>query len=149
VQEGAFASFNKVATPFEIRVRMVKVGTLAQRQQFLETLDTISRSLDFYRILTPERSYLNTNITGYRIVRDGARDAYCLWEVEVSFVEIREVQAEYSSTAANTANAKTAAARPTVNRGTLNAIPPASRIATAVDKALAPLRGIAHVIGAG
>jgi hypothetical protein len=149
VQEGSFASYNKVETPFEIRLRMTKGGTLASRQKFLDTLEDIAKSLDLYRILTPERSYLNVNITGYRVTRESATGAYFLAEVEITFREIRQVQAQYTSTASNTQNAKTPSAKPVDNRGTLNAIPAVGRVRTAVNNALAPLRSIAAVLGGG
>ncbi len=148
VQEGAFASYNKVNTPYEITLRMTKGGSLQSRQKFLDTLEIIAGSLDLFKVVTPERAYLNCNITGYRIVREGAQGAYFFAEVEVRFIEIRIVQAQYTSTATNTKNAVNPSAAPVVNQGTLNSVPPPSRIQTAVDKVLAPLRALAAFIGA-
>jgi hypothetical protein len=148
VQEGGFASYNKVSTPFEITFRMVKGGSLESRKQFLDSLESVSGSLDLYKVATPERTYLNCNITGYRVVRDGAQGAYFLTEVEVSFIEIRVAVAQYTSTAANTQNATNPAAKPVTNQGTLNSIPAASRVATAVNSVLTPLRRLAAIVGA-
>ncbi len=147
VQEGAFAAFNKTNNPFEITLRMTKGGSVADRQKFLDKLDTIAASLDAYKIVTPERTYLRCNITSYRVTRDGPKDAYFLTEVEITFIEIREVAAQYTNTAANTQNAKNPSAQPVVNRGTLNAITPASRVAAAIDSVLAPLRRLSSLIG--
>ncbi len=73
VQDQAFATYNKVATPFEITLRMVKGSTLASRREFLDKLETLGGTLDLYRILTPERTYMNCNILGYRLVREESK----------------------------------------------------------------------------
>lgn len=62
VEEGAFASYNKVATPFDVRVSMTKGGSAADRQSFLETAHAISQSLDLYDVVTPEMTYPSVNI---------------------------------------------------------------------------------------
>jgi hypothetical protein len=149
VQEGGFASYNKVASPYEITLKMVKGGTLSDRKTFLANLETVAASLDLYKVVTPERAYINANITGFRVTRDGAQGAYFLTEVEVSFLEVRPVQAQYTSTGANTTNAQNPSAQPVANQGTLNSTPPASRLQTTVDSVLGPLRSLANVIGAG
>lgn len=147
IQEGAFASYNKVATPYEMTLRMIKAGSLRERQEFLEKLETIAASLDFYNIVTPERTFVGSNITSWRFVRDGARDAYALTEVEITFVQIREVAAQYTSTAAKTADAANPSAQPVVNKGTLNAATPISRVGATVDAVLAPLRRLSALLG--
>ncbi len=149
LQNGAFASFNKVASPYDITLRMAKGGTLASRREFLEKLESIGTSLDMFRIVTPERTYNNCNIQGFRVVREDSRGAYFLDSVDVTFREVRTVTAQYTSTAANTVNAQNPSAEPVNNLGTLNAATPASRVSAAVDRVLAPLRRVASIIGAG
>lgn len=146
-QKGAFANYNKVASPYQLKLRMTKGGTLKDRQEFLATLETISASLDLYKILTPERVYQPTNIFGFRVVREGARGAYYFAEVEISFMEIRQVAALYTTTAQNTQNAKQPSALPVNNMGTLNATPPTTRVQAAINTVLAPLRSLAAIIG--
>ncbi len=148
VQEGGFAAYNKVGSPFEITLRMTKGGTLASRREFLDKLEKISASLDLYRIVTPERVYMKCNVSGYRVVREEQRGAYFLDAVDITFREIREVTAQYTSTAQNTENAQDPSATPVKNGGTINAVNPASRVGAAIDKALAPLRRVAEFIGA-
>lgn len=117
LQQGAFSSFNKVFRPFEIPLRMSKGGTLTDREQFINQLDDIAGDTNLYNILTPEKTYIGVNITRSEIARRGSSGAYFFAEVDVFFREIRQVQAQYSSTAMSTANAKDPDALPTVSQG--------------------------------
>jgi hypothetical protein len=117
VQRGAFASYNKVATPFEAVVRLSRSGSLDSRVTFLRQIDDASRSLELYYILTPERRYNNVNIVRYEVTRRGSQGAYFLTDVDVYFREIREVAAQYSTNTAATANAQQPSAQPAVNDG--------------------------------
>lgn len=147
VQQGGFAAYNKVAQPYQIRLRMTKGGSLKERQEFLEKMEAITASLDLYRILTPERVYNDCNIVQCRTVREGARGAFFFAEVEIGFIEIRQVTAQYTDTAQNTANAKNPSALPVSNRGTVNAVPPATRVQSAFDAVLSPLRSLSRELG--
>lgn len=117
VQQGAFASYNKVATPYEIVVRLSKSSDLEGRANFLTQLDNALRTLDLYYVLTPERGYQNVNLLRYEVTRRGSGGAYFLTEVDVFFREIRQVAAQYSSTSAATQNAQQPSAVPPVNQG--------------------------------
>lgn len=126
VQVGSFASYNKVIVPFEVSLRFSKGGDLGSRAAFLKSIDDIAGDTNLYSIVTPERTYLNVNITRYEVTRRGAEGAYFLCEVDVFFRQILQVTPQYSSTAANTSNAQNPAAVPPVNQGTLqpsNAVP--------------------------
>lgn len=119
VQQGAFASFDKVSNPFEILVRMYKGGTKEARKKFLDSIEAIAGTLDFYKILTPERTYLNVNVTRFEVARRGARGAYFLSEVDLYFREIRTVTASYSTRSTLTQNAQDPSAASVVNTGTV------------------------------
>lgn len=123
-EQGGFASYNKVNNPYELVVRLTKSSSRRARAEFLETLESISRSLDLYKVVTDVRVYERLNITRYEIRRDEARGAHFLQEIDVYFREIRLVQSDYSNTATNTTNAKRPGATPTVNVGTVNPLPP-------------------------
>jgi len=123
VQEGAFASYNKVATPFDIVVRMSKGRDLDARANFLRQCDTVLKSLELYSILTPERTYQNCNVTRIEVTRRGSEGAYFLTDVDVYFREIRQVAAQYSTTVAATQNAQQPSALPPVNQGVVQPAP--------------------------
>jgi hypothetical protein len=117
VQAGAFASYNKVQVPFELTVRLTKAGSVDDRERFLRAIEIAYRSLDLYYVLTPERTYLDVNITRYEVTRRGSNGAYFLTEVDVFFREIRQVAAQYSTSAAATRNAQEPSAWPSVSQG--------------------------------
>jgi hypothetical protein len=166
VQQGTFASYNKVKAPSEYMVRMTKGGgpqsssgspfanlagalvatsqplsqaqadyyALSQsallqgvvgasptnsgagaRQAFLQQIDTLAGSTQLVRILTPEWAYLSVNVTRYEVTRRGAAGAFFL-DVDVYFIQVIEVSAQYQSTS-DTSNAQDATAQPATNVG--------------------------------
>lgn len=117
VQQGAFASYNKVASPYEIVLRLVKSSDLEGRALFLQQLEAVSRTLDLYNIITPERIYEGVNMTRYEVTRRGSGGAYFLTEVDVFFCQIVQVAAQYSTSQAATRNAEQPNARPSVSQG--------------------------------
>lgn len=58
-EPNTFASYNKVATPFDVRVRMAIAADRATRTNFLATCETMVRSVDLFDVVTPEATYLN------------------------------------------------------------------------------------------
>jgi hypothetical protein len=123
VQDGGFASYDKVANPFETMVRMAKGGSQQERKKFLDSLDAIVGTLDLYDILTPEKTYLGVNVLRYEFARRGNRNAYFFTEVDLYFREIRTVTATYSNTAVTTQNAQEPSAAPVTNTGTVQGQP--------------------------
>lgn len=123
VQDGSFASYNKVALPFETVVRLMKGGTKEARKRFLDSIQAIAGTLDLYDIVTPERTYLNVNVTRFEVVRRGESGAYFLKEVDVYFREIRQVSATYTTTATSTENAQNPSAASVLNSGVVQAVP--------------------------
>lgn len=89
MESGQFGSYNKVATPWHNRVTVSKGGSLADRQAFETTLQHLAASLDLYNIVTPERAYLDCNITAVRLSRNAERGAGLL-TYDIDFVQIRQ-----------------------------------------------------------
>ena len=121
----SFASYNKVKLPYEARVRLCKAGTLADRQLLLSALDNAANNTALYSIVTPERTYKNADIQSYDLVRstdgDRAPDAYFLTQVDINFIEVISVQAQYSTTALQ--NAQNPSAQPQNALGTVQLQP--------------------------
>lgn len=88
LEEGSFESYNKVTLPYDIRVIMTKGGSLAERKDFLETVDSVVASLDLYTIVTPERVFSNANLTRQDYRRE-AESGVSLLTVELHATEIR------------------------------------------------------------
>lgn len=89
VEAGGFASYNKVATPAEIRVTVTKGGSDADRLAFLDTVKALVESLDLFDIVTPDSTFSKRNITRYDYRRTSDRGATLL-TVELTATEIRE-----------------------------------------------------------
>ena len=110
LEMGSFTNYNKVIEPYAVDVMMTKAsGGVQERGAFLALLDAFSNSTDLFMVITPEAVYPNCNIIGYDYSRehnDGAR----MIKVNIHLQEIREVEAEYTETKADSSTA-------TVNQG--------------------------------
>lgn len=122
LQDGKFSAYNKVIIPYTASVKITKGGSLTQRKTLLQQLDSISGDTNLYKLLTPEKSYMAINIASYKIRRMGAEGAYYFADLEIFFRNINAVSSQYSTTSANTVNAKNANATPAQNLGTLSPI---------------------------
>jgi hypothetical protein len=116
VQDGSFASYNKVQTPQTVVLRITKGGSQTERMAFVQSCELLVDSLALYWILTPERRYYNVNVLRTEFQRRGAGGAYFL-EVDLYFQEIRQVQAQYTTYGSTTQNAQDPAAQPAANQG--------------------------------
>lgn len=97
IEEGAFESYNKVATPFDVRVVMTKGGKTADRQIFLDTLDILISSLDLVDVVTPDKIYYSANIIHYDYERS-SKNGVQLLTVSIFLREIRLASAVKIST---------------------------------------------------
>ena len=68
-EEGAFATYNKVALPFEATVRFSTGGSPADRQSFLDSIAAIAGDLNLYDVVSPEQIYSSCNVIDYELVR--------------------------------------------------------------------------------
>lgn len=98
MEQGAFQTYNKVTTPYDVRVSMTKGGSEVERQAFLLTAERIAASLDLYDVLTPERKYSNANISHFDYRRTST-NGVTLLTVDFWLAEIRvTVPAAFSNT---------------------------------------------------
>jgi hypothetical protein len=97
LEQGAFASYNKVQSPYEVRVRMAIGADQDTRSQFLAKCDAMLHSTDRFDVVTPEAVYLNATVTNFDYRREASSGA-TLIVVEMWFEEVREIGvAQYSS----------------------------------------------------
>jgi hypothetical protein len=119
-QLGGFADYNRVASAFEIKLRMAKGGgikladdavgnlragnfgnlftsAVQQRHEFLEQIADLDTT-ELYDIVTPEKTYFRCNFLRAEISRRGEKGAYQMPMVDVYFREIRFVTAVYTKT---------------------------------------------------
>lgn len=87
-EDGAFQSYNKVATPYDARVTYTKGGSGVARQDFLNALEKATASLDLVSVVTPEKTYTSANVVHYNYRRTSDRGANLL-TVDVWVTEVR------------------------------------------------------------
>lgn len=121
IQEGAFGTFNRVGLPNETSVVLTKGGSLSDRTAFLQQIDILTdqQNIQLYTIRTPERSYFNVSCGRGEMARRKSANAF-YFDVELYFIEIAPVAAQYSTVATPTNNAKEPSAVPAINKGLNN-----------------------------
>lgn len=115
VEEGAFESYDKVASPFNARVRFASGGTTAARQALLDSIGAIAGNLELYDVVTPEIIYQSVNVTQFDYNRDHMTAGMLI--IDVFLLEIRV------NATASFANTKSPGAAGTTNGGTVNPAP--------------------------
>lgn len=104
VEQGAFASYNKVAQPQELTLRLSCGGRNMSRDVFLLELDYLRSSLALVNVVTPEITYRSFNVDRVDYGRRSA-SGLSLILAEVHLTEIRvSAQASYSNTAQPSGN---------------------------------------------
>lgn len=97
-EQGAFESYDKVNSPFEVRVRFSSGGPLIDRQNLLKSVNIVDNSLDKFDIVTPEAVYIGVNMMHFDYQRAADHGAGLI-VVDTWWVEIRDnAQATFSNT---------------------------------------------------
>lgn len=96
VEQGSFASFNKVNAPSMATVQMAKgSGGVLERGLFLAQLEGLLKSTLSFHIITPEYVYLNFQIVGINHART-AQDGATMITVNLDLEEVLEAKVDYS-----------------------------------------------------
>lgn len=96
--QGSFESYNKVGSPFDARIRLVRGGNLAQRTAFLNAIEQATNSLELYDVVTPEKVYASANIASFDYRRQ-LQNGVGLITVDIRLVQIRvTTSVKFSST---------------------------------------------------
>jgi hypothetical protein len=136
LEQGAFETYDKVAHPFDVRVRLAAGGSLANRQAFLASLDEIGPSLDIYDVVTPEKVFTSVNVAHITYDRKADRGLGLIM-ADVFLEQIRvNATAQFSNTGTNgnASNApstpintpQSASAAPQTNDGTVQPVTPST-----------------------
>jgi hypothetical protein len=96
VEEGAFATYNKVRHPYVIKVRLAITDYLLRRNAFLHALDTVMKSTRLMDISTQNGVYLNLTLDAYSysLTKEGGVGKIL---AELSFIEVRTVKPAYAN----------------------------------------------------
>lgn len=95
IQTGSFVSYNKVASPNFVSLRITKDGGETSRTALLDWLEVNKRETTLFDIVTPESRYKGMTLAGYRIVRS-ARSGAAMITADTLWQEVREIPAQYS-----------------------------------------------------
>jgi hypothetical protein len=98
VEDGGFVSFNKVQTPYDVKVKVSLGGDLAAMSKLLDDLAALLVSVDLFSIVTPYEVYLNATLEKYDYSQEARRGANRI-EAELSFKEVRTVTPQFTSVA--------------------------------------------------
>lgn len=97
IEGGKFSSFNKVANPYDITIRMSTGRAIDNRIDFLVGLENAVNSLDLFTVVTPESTYTNANVVSFSYRRESTNGANKII-ADVRIVEVRQVSAsEFSA----------------------------------------------------
>ncbi len=112
LEQGSFASYNKVRTPYSLSARVTKGSSLAiltggsmtpDRNLFLQALDDLVYSLALLTIITPESTYYNANLESYEYKREVKNGAGMII-ADLHFVEIMNSDITISGTVPSSAS---------------------------------------------
>ena len=88
VEKGAFESYDKVALPFDSRVRFT-AGSAAARASLLASISAIAGTTQVFDVVTPDAVYPSVNITHYDYRRT-ARSGLGLLSVDIWCLQINQ-----------------------------------------------------------
>lgn len=95
VEQGGFATYNKVQLPANPVVTLALSGDESDRTQFLAAIESACNSTDLYNVVTPEVTYTNYSLERYNYRRSASR-GMTLLIVEISLEEVRTVSAAFT-----------------------------------------------------
>lgn len=104
VEQGSFEMYDKVWTPFEVRLRFSAGGSDADRKALLDSVDSIANAYTLFDAYTPEVTYPSINITHYDYRRTSDQgvgllviDVWCLQVRESGQQQFTQTQAPSGS----------------------------------------------------
>lgn len=96
VEEGSFASYNKVASPLEIDCSLGIEGDDNTLNVALDALNELAASTGILSLVTPETEYYNLNLKSVSYRRRREDGLGVLW-LDLKLVEVRQVEAQYTN----------------------------------------------------
>ena len=143
-EAGGFQQYNKVDTPFDVRIRMTKGGKVADVAAFIEVAESLVKATDLtlYDMITPERTYHSCNVSKVSHDHQPGHGANMV-TMDIHLTEIRvTASAQYSNTTSptttgNLSNAKSPAATDPKITGMVQPQAPSATQQAAVQTTLA------------
>ena len=91
MEQGAFATYNKVKMPFDVRLRFTAGKTEAARAALIASVAAIADDVNLYDVVTPETVYTSVNVA-HNDYRRTARSGVGLLTVDVWCLQIQTPQ---------------------------------------------------------
>lgn len=88
IEKGSFSTYNKVATPYQVRVLISKGGSDSVRQKFAIACDGLATSQDIFNIATPDYVYFRAACVGVEFSKTN-RSGATLLIAALTFEEVR------------------------------------------------------------
>jgi hypothetical protein len=130
IEQGAFTSYDKVQTPFDVRLRFSSGGTAAGRQALLDSIAAIIGDTNLYDAVTPDQTYQNLNLIHYDYRRTDGRAGLIIidvWCRQIMQASAQSFQNTAQPSGANPVNGGTVQpAAPTQQQGSFVAFIPGS-----------------------
>jgi len=97
VEKGTFASYNKVQSPYQASVCLIRGGGDAtMRGLFMAQLELLSKSTLLFHVITPEYVHINAAIVGYDYAREPQGGARMI-VANIHLEEVREAKVTYET----------------------------------------------------
>lgn len=96
VEEGSFASYNKVKKPLEIKASIAVMGDESKLQESLYTLEDLVKGTELVSLVTPSTEYddLNLESYNYTLKRENGRGVLF---IDLSLKEVKQVKMAVSN----------------------------------------------------
>lgn len=90
IEQGSFASYNKVRESEKYPVVMIKTGSSSERSAFIAQVEELRDTTKVVNVVTPEKTAVNYTLESINYVRS-TQDGVTMIVFNLVFVEIREV----------------------------------------------------------
>ena len=119
IEQGSFASYNKVASPTGIRATLAVEGELGDLQSVVERLFELIDGTELVNFVTPVREFQKYTLEKFSYQQAAEKGVNVLY-VEINLSEIKEVEPQYTDTKAppiSQKGAKNPANASTIDKG--------------------------------
>lgn len=99
IEQGSFASYNKVASPTAIRATLGVEGELSDLQTVVDTLFELKDGTELVNFVTPVREYQSYTLEKFSYQQAAEKGVNVLY-VEINLAEIKEVEPQYTDSKA-------------------------------------------------
>lgn len=97
IEEGSFAAYNKIVAPIQITMKVAVNGTKSELDTAIDKVKDLATGTELVNVITPEQEYEGYNIYKYAY-RRAAEEGTDLIVFDLSLIEIKEVESEYTNT---------------------------------------------------